>query len=172
MLWPVSFQCCLIADSLLIRRPGLCSLPLESHDLLLSPTYVKWQSSHLTLYTSSSFWILKMLERGLDGLNATLMLALLRVCLMRSDTPCTYGKTAKCSGSFSVVVFLWHFFCTFENSSGLLRLHGSAKQFVHLTFPFTRSKKFIHLTFPITWELPESIRKAAFRIPTAEIEAI
>ena len=42
-----------------------------------------------------------------------------------------------------------------ENSSGLLRLHGSAKKFVPLTFPFT-------------WELPESIRKAAFRIPTAE----
>ena len=54
----------------------------------------------------------------------------------------------------------------------LLRLHGSAKKFVHLTFPFTRSKKFVHLTFPFTWELPESIRKAAFRIPTAEIEAI
>ena len=43
-----------------------------------------------------------------------------------------------------------------ENSSWSLRLHGSAKTFVHLTFPFT-------------WELPESIRKAAFRIPTAEI---
>ena len=43
-----------------------------------------------------------------------------------------------------------------ENSSGLLRLHGSAKKFVHLTFPFT-------------WDLPESIRKAAFRILTAEI---
>ena len=56
-----------------------------------------------------------------------------------------------------------------ENSSGLLRLHRSAKKFVHLTFPFTRSKKCVHLTFPFTWELPESIRKAAFRIPTAEI---
>ena len=56
-----------------------------------------------------------------------------------------------------------------ENSSGLLRLHGSAKKFVHLTFPFTRSETFVHLTFPFTWELPESIRKAAFRIPTAEI---
>ena len=56
-----------------------------------------------------------------------------------------------------------------ENSSGLLRLHGSAKRFVHLTFPFTRSKIFVHLTFPFTWELPESIGKAAFRIPTAEI---
>ena len=43
-----------------------------------------------------------------------------------------------------------------ENSSGLLHLHGSAKKFVHLTFPFT-------------WELRGSIRKAAFRIPTAEI---
>ena len=32
-----------------------------------------------------------------------------------------------------------------ENSSGLLRLHGSAKKFVHLTFPFTRSKKFVRL---------------------------
>ena len=52
-----------------------------------------------------------------------------------------------------------------ENSSGLLRLHGSAKKFVHLTFPFTRSKKFVHLTFPFTWELPEIIRKAAFRVP-------
>ena len=75
----------------------------------------------LTLYTipgvlSSSFLsfgILKTLESGLDGLNATLMLALLRVRLMRSDTPCTYGKTAKRSGSFSVVVVFWHFFCTF-----------------------------------------------------------
>ena len=56
-----------------------------------------------------------------------------------------------------------------ENSSGLLHLHGSAKKFVHLTFPFTRSKKFVHLTFPFTWELRGSIRKAAFRIPTAEI---
>ena len=43
-----------------------------------------------------------------------------------------------------------------ENWSLLLRLHSSAKKFVHLTFPFT-------------WVLPESIRKAAFRIPTAEI---
>ena len=41
--------------------------------------------------------------------------------------------------------------------------------FTRLTFPFTRSKKFVHLTFPFTWEMPESIRKAAFRIPTAEI---
>ena len=43
-----------------------------------------------------------------------------------------------------------------ENSSLLLRLHSSANKCVHLTFPFT-------------WVLPESIRKAAFRIPTAEI---
>ena len=27
----------------------------------------------------------------------------------------------------------------------------------------------VYLTFPFTWDLPESIRKAAFRIPTAEI---
>ena len=75
----------------------------------------------ITLYTipgvlSSSFLsfgILKTLESGLDRLNTTLMLALLTVRLMRSDTPSTSGKTAKRSGSFSVVVFFWIFFCTF-----------------------------------------------------------
>ena len=36
-----------------------------------------------------------------------------------------------------------------ENSSGLLRLHGSAKKFVHLTFPFTRSKKFVHFNLSV-----------------------
>ena len=45
----------------------------------------------------------------------------------------------------------------------------SAKKFVHLTFPFTRSKQFVHLTFPFTWELPESIIKAAFGIPAVKI---
>ena len=45
------FVCSFIDDAIIRRIPGLCSVHLDFHDLLFSPTYVKSHDLHLNLYT-------------------------------------------------------------------------------------------------------------------------